>query len=91
MADKDNPIRRIVSRFGSTAALGRQIGSGQSTVSDWCIKGFVPASRIEDVINAGLRMDPPIILEPNDFFSISAPTALEASDFLSICFDGQEP
>lgn len=73
MADedtKDNPIRQIVARFGGTAALARKIGKGQSTVSDWCNKGVVPANRIKDVIRAGRQTTPPVILEPNDFFSI---------------------
>jgi hypothetical protein len=68
MPERDNPIARIVARFGGTEALAQEIGRGQSTVADWVTKGMVPVHRIGDVIEAGRQMRPPIELEPNDFF-----------------------
>ena len=71
MTQTDNRIERIVAQFGGFSALARQVGRGSSTISDWVANGMVPSHRIEAVIKAGRRMDPPIILEPNDFFCVS--------------------
>ena len=71
MKEAENPIERIVAQFGGSSALARQVGRGSSTISDWVANGMVPSHRIEAVIKAGRRMDPPIILEPNDFFCAS--------------------
>jgi len=68
MMETDNPIERIVVQFGDSQALARQIGRGKSTVFEWVAKGRVPVQNIGNVIMAGRRMNPPIDLEPNDFF-----------------------
>jgi predicted DNA-binding transcriptional regulator AlpA len=63
-----NPIQRIADRFGSVTDMARQIGMSQPAVWDWVSRGYVPSKRIPMIIETGRAMDPPIDLEPNDFF-----------------------
>lgn len=67
-----NPIEPIVARFGSQTALARALKTSQSTVWEWVEKGRVPSTRIPLIIEAARRLDPPVTLEPNDFFATSA-------------------
>jgi hypothetical protein len=70
-----NPVRRIAGQFGGVTAMARHVGVGQATVSEWVEKGIIPSRRIRQVIEAGRRMSPQVILQPNDFFcaSLSCP------------------
>src|SRR5690349_14845256 len=70
-----NPVRRIAAQFGGVTAMARHVGVGQATVSEWVEKGIIPSRRIRQVIEAGRRMSPQVILQPNDFFcaSLSCP------------------
>ena len=63
-----NPIQRIADRFGSVTDMARRVGVAQATAWDWVSQGHVPSKRIPMVIETGRTMDPPIDLEPNDFF-----------------------
>jgi hypothetical protein len=65
-----NPIKGIVKRFGSQTEMARMLGCRQATIWHWCNRGVVPSERIPEIIAIGRTMDPPIHLEPNDFFSI---------------------
>jgi Putative antitoxin of bacterial toxin-antitoxin system, YdaS/YdaT len=68
MRETENPIRKIAERFGNVTAMARQVGVSQPAVWDWVQKGIVPSKQIPLVIEIGRDMDPPIDLEPNDFF-----------------------
>jgi hypothetical protein len=57
--------------FGGQTRLGRAIGVGQGTVSRWFITGIFPYDRIVQIIAAAERLDPPVVLKPNDFFPAS--------------------
>lgn len=71
MAGMDDPslniIDRLVSKFGSQTRLGEAAGVGQTAVSEWKKRGFVPSPRI-DAILAYARKNG-IELAPADFFS----------------------
>lgn len=63
-----NPVQRIISHFGSQSALARSLSTSQGTVWEWIRTGRVPAARIPEIIKAAAHLDPPVDLEPNDFF-----------------------
>jgi hypothetical protein len=67
-----NPIEPIVAHFGGQTALSRILKTSQGTVWEWIEKGRVPSARIPEIIEAGARLDPPVILQPNDFFALKA-------------------
>ena len=69
MSDNSNPICVLIERFGGQNAMARAVGVRQSEVWRWSKRGLVPSSRIGSVIKAGARLDPPIIITPDDFFS----------------------
>lgn len=73
MTDISNPIRPIVKRFGGQTALAKLLSTKQSTVWEWVAKGQVPSARIPEIIDAAKRLDPPIVLQPNDFFAGASP------------------
>jgi hypothetical protein len=64
-----NPIDAIVRRFGGQTEMARAVGCAQSTVWNWIRRGHVPSDRIIDIIEIGKTLDPPVHLEPNDFFA----------------------
>jgi DNA-binding transcriptional regulator YdaS (Cro superfamily) len=68
MPGYSNPIERIVSHFGGQTPLARMLGTRQSTVWEWVNQARVPSAKIPEVISAAARLDPPVILQPNDFF-----------------------
>lgn len=68
MTGNSNPISDIAARFGSQNAFARALGKRQSTVWEWISNGRVPSASIPEVIAAAARHNPPILLEPNDFF-----------------------
>ena len=72
MTGISNPIEPIVACFGGQTALARALNASQSTVWDWVEKGRVPSTRIPSIIEAAKRLDPPVKLEPNDFFATNA-------------------
>jgi DNA-binding transcriptional regulator YdaS (Cro superfamily) len=65
-----HPIEAIVTRFGGQNVMARTLGCSQPTVWCWAKNGSLPARHIERIIEAGRLMDPPIDLEPNDFFPV---------------------
>lgn len=67
-----NPIEPIVAHFGGQTALARALKTSQGTVWEWVEKGRVPSTRIPAIIEAAKRLEPPVALEPNDFFATSA-------------------
>jgi len=69
MTGNPNPIEPIVARFGGQTKLARLLGTKQSTVWDWVDKGQVPYARIPEIIDAAKRLNPPVALQPNDFFA----------------------
>lgn len=44
-----NIVDRLVEQFGSQAALARELGISQPSVSDWRTRGRVPAERVLDL------------------------------------------
>lgn len=78
MTDKSNPIAQIAARFGGQTAFARAINSTQSTVWEWISNGRAPSARIPGIIEAAARRDPPIILQPNDFFVSPTPVPMHA-------------
>lgn len=68
MPDEPNPIARIVTRFGGQNAMARAMKCRQSGIFRWVANGHVPSQRIPEVIRCGAAQDPPILLDPNDFF-----------------------
>lgn len=67
-----NPIEPIVAQFGGQTALSRILKTSQGTVWEWIDKGRVPSARIPEIIEAGARLDPPVMLQPNDFFALKS-------------------
>lgn len=68
MAIELNPMARIAERFGGQTALARALGRSQSTVWEWVAAGRAPSWRIPEIIDAGRRQQPPVHLQPADFF-----------------------
>jgi hypothetical protein len=65
-----NRIDRIVFEFGGQNAMARALKCSQATVWSWTKTGRVPSDRIPQIIAAARLLDPPLKLEPNDFFEI---------------------
>ena len=63
-----NPIEVIVRRFGGQSELARNLGCSQATVWHWSKVRRLSSHHIERIIEVGREMDPPVDLEPNDFF-----------------------
>ena len=58
---------RIISRFGGMTALARALGHRHpTTVQGWKVRGYVPAHRQQEVLDAAHRVGIP--LGPSDFF-----------------------
>jgi Putative antitoxin of bacterial toxin-antitoxin system, YdaS/YdaT len=74
MTGNSNPIVQIVALFGGQTKLARLLQTGQATVWDWVEKGRVPSSRIPTIIALAAQLQPPVILEPNDFFDLEHQT-----------------
>jgi len=70
MTGISNPIERIVAYFGGQTALARLLKTSQGTVWEWIEKGRVPSARIPEIIKAAASLQPPVSLQPNDFFVI---------------------
>ena len=70
MPDEPNPIALIVDRFGGQNAMARAMKCAQSGICEWVATGRVPSKRIPEVIRCGAAQDPPILLQPNDFFAL---------------------
>lgn len=68
MSGNSARIARIVDRFGGQSPLARDLACSQGTVWGWIKTGLVPSNRIPQIVRAGRRRNPPILLEPNDFF-----------------------
>jgi hypothetical protein len=70
--------QRIIAKFGGLAQLSRAIDPAMplSVVQGWKDRGFVPARRQQDVLDAARRLG--IDLTPNDFFAPTPPA--EAAD-----------
>lgn len=72
MAGSSSPIQRIADRFGGQSAMARALKKRHGTVWGWIDRGFVPSPVIPDVIKVAATLRPPVFLEPNDFFDLSA-------------------
>jgi hypothetical protein len=72
MSDNLKPSHRVITAFGGQSALARALGLKQSTVWGWADSGTIPARRIPEVIAAGARSQPPVILTPSDFFDLTS-------------------
>jgi hypothetical protein len=73
-----NPAKRIVEVFGSQASLARAIGRKQSSVWNWTKAGFISSRSIPEIIEAAARLDPPVLLRPDDFFDLPQPRPRQA-------------
>lgn len=71
MTGNTNHISDIITLFGGQSALARDLGLRQGTVWEWTAVGRVPAARIPEIIKLGRARTPPVVLEPNDFFTES--------------------
>jgi len=67
----EKPVSSIISRFGGQTALARILKTSQGTIWGWVAAERIPSKRIPQIIEAARRLDPPIQLEPNDFFDLS--------------------
>jgi len=67
---KSNPVSSVISKFGGQTALARHLTTSQGTVWGWVESGRIPSKRIPQIIEAARRLDPPVYLEPNDFFDL---------------------
>ncbi len=72
-------ISAIVHMFGGQIHIASALGCGQSTISDWVRNDRVPSWRIPQIIAAAARLDPPVILRPDDFFDLPAPSPAPAA------------
>lgn len=77
MSGKQTAIKHIVGLFGGQTALARAIGASQPSVWDWVKADRVPSARIPEIIAAAARLEPPLKLQPNDFFSVARATERE--------------
>jgi hypothetical protein len=68
MSGNSNPVWRLMRHFGTQQAMALGLGVGQSTIADWVANEKIPYHRIPMIIEAAARLNPPIHLEPNDFF-----------------------
>lgn len=79
MTGISNPIQLIVAQFGGQTALARRLRTSQGTVWEWVNNGLVPSARIPQIIEAARALEPPVLLEPNDFFAISSAPSQDAA------------
>lgn len=63
---EDNPVRRLVRKFGSQRALALAAGRSQPAVAGWIKAGYVPGN-VQARILAAARAEG-IDLAPADFF-----------------------
>ena len=70
--DKVNALKNAVEIFGSVTALARALGVRQSTVSNWFIRGRVPAERCVEIQRltkgevAANKLRPDVFGDPED-------------------------
>lgn len=63
----DSVVDRIISKFGSQAALADAAGVSQPSVHGWRRQGLIPARRQSTILAAARARGIP--LEPADFFA----------------------
>lgn len=73
MAGNSSPAASIVERFGGQTALARAIGVSQGTVWGWVNTGRIPYSRIDAIVEAARKLEPPLVLDGNDFVRVRQP------------------
>lgn len=62
-------VANLLSIFGpNQREIADKLGMAQHGVGYWISQGHVPSQRIPQVIRAARRLDPPVKLQPNDFF-----------------------
>lgn len=64
-------VARIIDAFGGLTGLAKALGhNNPTTVQGWKDRGTIPSRQIPEVIEAGRRLEKPVILAPADFFDI---------------------
>jgi hypothetical protein len=67
----ENPIAAIVHQLGGQVSTARMLNLGQSTIAGWVAARRVPSQRILELIETARRLEPPVLLQPNDFFAVA--------------------
>ncbi len=65
-------VKGVIRNFRGQNALARALGVRQSVVWGWTKSEMIPSRRIPEIIAAAARLDPPVILRPDDFFDLPA-------------------
>lgn len=61
---------RIIAKFGTQERLAEALGCRQSVIAGWKKRGFVPAQKQSQVLEAAKKSD--VDLRPDDFFAEGA-------------------
>ncbi len=64
----DNPVDRIIRKFGSQTKLAEALGISQASISEWRSKGYVPGVRHQEIFDFARANGIPIA--PEDFLII---------------------
>lgn len=75
----DNPVERLINKFGTQKRLGQAAGVGQTTVSNWKRLGYVPAKKQQELLASAPSFG--VNLCPDDFFAkpVGSPKSEEAA------------
>ncbi|WP_415517196.1 carph-isopro domain-containing protein [Gluconobacter oxydans] len=65
-----NNAEEIVEILGGPSKAARLVGVKPPSIMGWRYRGRIPTKRIPQIIEAAKRLDPPVHLEPNDFFQL---------------------
>lgn len=57
---------RVLSKFPTIRALSREMGVGETTISMWRAREWIPSPYHQQILDAALRLG--VELTPNDFF-----------------------
>lgn len=67
---------RIIAKFGTQTKLAEALGCRQSVISGWKLRGFIPASRHNEVVEAGRKCG--IEISGADFLGIQSSGIVDA-------------
>ncbi|WP_408884636.1 carph-isopro domain-containing protein [Komagataeibacter europaeus] len=68
-------IDKLIMLFGGVNRMAKLVGVKPPSVIGWRYRRCIPSRRIHQIAEAGAQLNPPIILEPNDFFECQHPAS----------------
>lgn len=63
-------FKALLGAFGGMTSLAKMLNIKAPSICGWRYRGRIPSKRIPQIIEAAKRLDPPVHLEPNDFFQL---------------------